>query len=188
VKFRGWFAASILLAGVLPATAIGQGPPVPRPFPGSSSAPPPAAQAAPPAPGPAAQTPIPRPALPTAQSGAPAEAMLGVPGMIGPGLEFLESFDAGKGQRCYLYGTQATFLETITYYKQLLKDGGRELFKSPAMQQFDLGKFQEQTMAYPPSVVVKDYAFGGSEGYLHVVGTKAQRYKTIVQIVPGTVR
>ena len=114
--------------------------------------------------------------------------MLGVPGIIAPGLGFLESFDVGKGQRCYLYGTNATFLETVTYYKQLLKDGGRELFKSPAMQQFDLGKFQEQTMAYPPSVVVKDYAISGSEGYLHVVGTKEQRYKTIVQIVPGTVR
>ena len=88
----------------------------------------------------------------------------------------------------YLYGTSATFLDTVTYYKQLLKDGGRELFKAPAMQQFDLGRFQEQTMVYPPSVVVKDYAFGGSEGYLHVVGTREQRYKTIVQIVPGTAR
>jgi hypothetical protein len=114
--------------------------------------------------------------------------MLGVPGIIVPGAEFLEAFDAGKGQRCFLFGTNASFIVTVAYYKQLLKDGGRELFKLPAMQQFDLGKFQEQTMAYPPSVVVKDYASDGSEGYLHVVGTKEQRYKTIIQIVPGTVR
>jgi hypothetical protein len=99
---------------------------------------------------------------------------------------FLEAFDAGKGQRCYLYGTRAPFLDTLAYYKQLLKDSGRELFKSPPMQQFDLGRFQEQTMAYPPSVVVKDYASGGSAGYLHVVGTKERRYQTIVQIVPAT--
>ena len=109
-------------------------------------------------------------------------------GILAPGLEFLESFDASKDQRCYLYGTKAPFLETVAYYKQLLKDGGRELFKAPAMQQFDLGKFQELTMVYPPSVVVKDYAFGGSAGYLHVTGTKEVRYQTIVQIVPVTVR
>ena len=35
---------------------------------------------------------------------------------------------------------------------------GRELSKSPAMQQFDLGKFQDQAMAYQPSAVVKDYS------------------------------
>ena len=52
------------------------------------------------------------------------------------------------------------------------------------MHQFDLGRFQEQTMAYPPSVVVKDYTWNGSEGYLHVSGTTSTRYKTIIQIVP----
>jgi len=39
-------------------------------------------------------------------------------------------------------------------------------------------------MAYPPSVVVKDYTWNGSTGYLHVVGTTGTRYKTIIQIVP----
>ena len=52
------------------------------------------------------------------------------------------------------------------------------------MQQFDLGKFQDQTMAYPPSVVVKDYAFGTTEGYLQVDGTRQRRFKTMIQIVP----
>ena len=32
----------------------------------------------------------------------------------------------------------------------------------------DLGRFQEDTMAYPPSVVVKDYTWNGQAGYLHV--------------------
>ena len=108
-----------------------------------------------------------------------------MPGVIYPTAEFLESFDIGRGQRCYLFGTNAAFAETVAYYKQTLKDGGRELFKSPtATQQFDLARFQEQTMAYPPSVVVKDYASAG-DGYLHVDGTKEKRFKTIIQIVPA---
>jgi hypothetical protein len=127
-----------------------------------------------------------RPALPAEQSGAPTDAMFGVPGLIYPTSEYLESFDVGRGQRAYLFGTNAAFAEMVAYYKQVLKDGGRELFKAPAMQQFDLGKFQEQTMAYPPSVVVKDYGTGG--GYLHVDGTKEKRFKTVIQIVPATAR
>ena len=54
------------------------------------------------------------------------------------------------------------------------------------MHQFDLGRFQEQTMAYPPSVVVKDYLWNGSAGYLHVDGTTSRRFPTIIQIVPAT--
>ena len=38
--------------------------------------------------------------------------------------------------------------------------------KLPAMQQFDLGRFDEDAMAYPPSVVVKDYTWNNSPGYL----------------------
>jgi hypothetical protein len=113
--------------------------------------------------------------------------MLGVPGVIYPTADFLTSFEIGRGQRCYLFGTNASFAEMVAYYRQVLKDGGRELFKTPAMQQFDLGKFQDQTMSYPPSVVVKDYASGSNgatDGYLQVDGTRQRRFKTIVQIVP----
>lgn len=120
---------------------------------------------------------------PSGQPGAPTDASLGVPGVIYPPAEYLESFDLGRNQRCYLFGTNAAYLEVVTYYKQALKDGGRELFKAPAMQQYDLGKFQEQTMSAQPSVVVKDFAFTG-DGYLHVDGTKAKRFKTLIQIVP----
>ena len=119
-------------------------------------------------------------------SRAPTEAVLGVPGVIFPSSEFLETFDIGRGQRCYLYGANAGYLEILAYYKQVLKDGGRELFRAPAMQQFDLGRFQEQTMTYPPSVVVKDYTFGNGDGYLQVEGTKQKRFKTVIQIVPMT--
>ena len=55
--------------------------------------------------------------------------------------------------------------------------------KLPAMQQFDLGRFDEDAMAYPPSVVVKDYTWNNSPGYLAVSGTTEKRFKTIIQIV-----
>jgi hypothetical protein len=176
-------AALVGAALLVPVSAQQTQPvPVPKPFPGPSqpSAPPPTTTTPPPAP----QTPVVRPAPPTQQSGAPTDQMLGAPGVIFPQSEYLESFDLDRGQRCYLFGTNSGYSEVLAYYKQALKDGGRELFKSPAMQQFDIGKYQEQTMAYPPSVVVKDYGSSGS-GYLHVVGVNEKHFKTIIQIVPA---
>ena len=90
------------------------------------------------------------------------------------------------GQRYYIYGSNASYADVVTYYRNLLKNGGRELYKTPPMQQWDLGRFQEDAMAYPPSVVVKDYTWNGSAGYLQISGTTEKRYKTIIQIVPAT--
>ena len=40
-------------------------------------------------------------------------------------------------------------------------------------------------MAFPPSVTVKDYTWGGSAGYLNPKrGKQPARFKTIIQIVP----
>jgi hypothetical protein len=51
---------------------------------------------------------------------------------------------------------------------------------------FDVGRFREETMAFPPGVSVKDYTWGGSNGYLvPAAGGKAQRFRTIIQIVPA---
>ena len=120
-------------------------------------------------------------------AGAPTEATLGV--KLFPGLEYLESFDAGRGQRLFLFGTNATFAEVVAFYKAQLH-GGTELFKEPAMLQFDLpgAKFQKELMAYPPSVVVKDYTWLGvtgdlKPGYVAVNGTTEKRFYTVVQIV-----
>jgi hypothetical protein len=52
------------------------------------------------------------------------------------------------------------------------------------MRQFELGRFRDDRMAYPPSIVVKDYSWNASPGYLHVAGTSEVRYKTIIQVVP----
>jgi hypothetical protein len=118
----------------------------------------------------------------------PTEAELGVP--IHPAADFLDSYDAGKGQRYYLFGTNALYADIVAYYKNKLKDSGREIFKAPATQEFDLGKFRDDTMAFPPSVTIKDYTWtmdgGSSAGYLFVTGTTEKRYRTIIQIVPVT--
>ena len=159
--------------------------PKPQPFPGSSSAPPPAKSPTSPA-----QTPRPTPSTAPAQTNAPSNAQsagtLGAP--IYPGATPLETIDVGNGQKIYLFGTNAPYADIVTYYRNILKSSGRELFKAPAMQQFDIGKFQEDTMSFQPSVVVKDYTWNNQEGYLVIDGTKEQRFKTVIQIVPPTVR
>jgi hypothetical protein len=41
-------------------------------------------------------------------------------------------------------------------------------------------------MAFPPSVTVKDYTWGGGAGYLNPKpGGKPSRFPTIIQIVPN---
>ena len=45
--------------------------------------------------------------------------------------------------------------------------------------EFDIGRFREETMAFPPSVTVKDYTWGGSAGYLNPKrGAQPQRFPT----------
>ena len=114
----------------------------------------------------------------------PTEAFLGVPSF--PGSEFVGSFDAGKGQRYYLFGSNTGFPEIVNYYKNALKQKGELIYEEPAIHEFDIGKYKEETMAFPPSVTVKDYNWGGSAGYLNPKrGKQPARFKTIIQIVPA---
>lgn len=187
-----------LLAAALPSAAQTQQTqiPVPRPFPQPSQPSQPPATSAPPArtPPPTAvrpdQPPPPPPALDSSSpSVRPTDQQLGV--TVYPAAEFIDSYDAGHGQRIYLFGTNAAYTEIVTYYRNMLRDGGHELFKTPtAMQEFDLGRFREDTMSFPPSVVVKDYSYTAdgarSDGYLAVDGAREKHFKTVIQIVPGT--
>ncbi len=151
--------------------------PVPQPFPRPRELPrevPPATPEPPPAP---AQTRLSTPPE------APTQAALGMP--IYPGAVFLTSYDAGRSQRYYLFGTNETFDEIVNYYKIVLDTRGDLVFESPATHMFEVGRFREQTMAFPPGVTVKDYTWNGSEGYLNPhVGVGPARFRTVVQIVP----
>lgn len=157
--------------------------PVPRPFPSPGASQP--AQPPPPAPKPA--TPAqPPPATRTPQA-TPSESTLGVP--VYPGAQFLASYDAGRGQRYYLFGSAAPFADLVAYYRNVLKQKGDLVFDVPATHEFDVGKFREETMAFPPGVTVKDFQSAVSEGYPNPKpGGQPPRFRTIIQIVPATER
>jgi hypothetical protein len=153
---------------------------VPQPFP-KPGQPPTTTQAPPAAPAP---PPVRVTQAPLPDASQPAEGSLGVP--IHESASYLTSYDAGRGQRYYLYGTNATFAEVVQYYKTVLKQKGELVFEAPPIHQFDIGRFREETMAFPPSVTVKDYTWGGSAGYMNPKrGAQPARFATIIQVVPN---
>ncbi len=101
-----------------------------------------------------------------------------------PDAEFLDSYDAGRGQRYFVYGVNATFDTVAAYYKQALKNGGKEIYPAPRMVIFELASFKDDRMAYPPSVVIKDYSTTAPAGYLFVRGSAEKRFQTVIQVVP----
>jgi hypothetical protein len=122
-------------------------------------------------------------AAPRPDPDAPTEASLGMP--VYPSAEFLGSYDAGRGQRYYLFGTNASFTQIVDYYKNVLKQKGELVYNEPPIHMFEVGRFREETMAFPPGVTVKDYTWAGSLGYLNPKrGAEPARFKTVIQIVP----
>src|SRR5262245_5193467 len=103
-------AIALLCAAVLSQ----QAPPVPQPFPRPGGAQPtrPAAPA----------QPAPTPPAASVASDTPGEAILGAP--IYPGAQYLTSYDAGRGQRFYIFGSTASFLDLVAYYRTTLKQKG----------------------------------------------------------------
>jgi hypothetical protein len=179
------FVSFVTFVPFVPFVSAAQQPPVPQPFPqpaGSSGPARPApqttpGQAAPQAPQPAATAAAAQPA------GAPTEATLGVP--IYPGAQFLASYDAGRGQRFYLFGTTASYADLVAYYRNVLKEKGDEVFDVPATYEFDIGKYREDTMAFPPGVTIKDFQSAVSQGYPNPTpGGQPPRFPSIIQIVP----
>ena len=55
--------------------------------------------------------------------------MVGFP--VFPNAQFLASYDAGKQQRYYWYGTTSTYAEVVKYYQSSLKDRGAQVFIDP---------------------------------------------------------
>jgi hypothetical protein len=162
------------------AGAPSQGKPAPQPFPQPAT--------------PTTASPA-RPAQPTGQpakppgaaaaepAGAPTEAMLGV--TVYPGAQFIASYNAGRNQRYYLFGTGASFGELVTYYRTLLKQRGDLVYEVPATHEFDIGRFDNDTMAFPPGVTIKDFESDVSRGFPNPKpGGEPARFPTIIQIVP----
>jgi hypothetical protein len=160
----------------------------PQPFPRPGTQTPPPAQPAPQQPAP--QQPVPQqptaPATPRVAAvdpNAPTEAALGLP--IFPSAQFIASYDAGRGQRYYLFGATASFTELVTYYRNTLKERGDFVFEEPPTHMFEVGRFRDETMAFPPGVTIKDYTYGGSKGYPNPRRPAGpERFPSIIMIVP----
>jgi hypothetical protein len=162
--------------------ALAQQPPAPQPFPRPGQQP---ARPAPQSPPPSQPQPAAPPSAATPSPGGevPAASTLGVP--IYPGAQFLSSFDAGRGQRYFWFGSTASFVEVVAFYRGALKQKGDLVFDAPATHEFDVGRFREETMAFPPGVTVKDFHSEVSQGYPNPKpGGQPARFPTIIQIVP----
>ena len=95
------------------------------------------------------------------------------------------SYDAGRGQRYYVFGTTSSFADIVNYYRTQLDEKGTLVFKEPPTHMFEIGRFREETMAFPPGVTVKDWTWGGSQGYPNPkLGAQPSRFPTIIMIVP----
>lgn len=181
--------------------ALAQQPSAPQPFPKPGAQQPTTSQPAPApapttAPAPTRPTPAPptqasqpaaaaRPPAAAVQETPPEESQLGV--QLYPGSQFLASYDAGRGQRYFLFGTTASFVDVVTYYKTVLKQRGDLVFDAPATHQFDIGRFREETMAFPPSVTIKEFQSQISQGYPNPrPNGQPARFPTVIQIVPVT--
>jgi hypothetical protein len=172
-----------MFVSLLLVAALAQQPPAPQPFPRTGSQQP--ARPAPPPSQPSAPPPGPAPAkAPPAQESGPGESQLGV--QIYPGAQFLASYDAGRGQRYFLFGTTGSFMDVVTFYRNVLKQRGELIFDAPATHQFDIGRFREETMAFPPSVTVKEFQSQVSQGYPNPrPNAEPARFPTVIQIVPA---
>jgi hypothetical protein len=155
----------------------------PQPFPRPATTPPPAPRPAPPAPD---ATPAAAPQSPV-DLNAPTAASLGV--AIYPAAQFIASYDAGVGQRYFIFGASASFAEVVAYYRTQLDERGDLVFKDPPTHMFTggpLARFREETMVFPPSVTVKDWTSGGSQGYPNPkLRGEPARFPTIIMIVPS---
>ena len=163
---------------LVPVMAAAQQSPAPFPRPGQQPSRPPAPSPAPTTP----NAPAAAPPEPGSSKGDPGD--LGVP--IYPGAQFITSYDAGRGQRYYLYGTESDFAQIVGWYRTTLKQKGELVFEEPPVHMFDIGRYKEETMAFTPSVTVKDYTWAGSAGYINPKpGATPPRFKTIIQVVPN---
>jgi hypothetical protein len=175
----------LLTAILLAASAVTLTAQTPQPFPKPAT---PAGAKPPVAPEPGAKPPAapapsaPAPTTAAAAPGAPTEAMVGAP--IYPNAIYLTSYDAGRGQRFYIFGVSNAFADMVMYYRSVLKDNGEKLFDSPPTHAFETGRFREDAMAFPPSVTIKDYTFGGSPGYPNPkAGVQPAHFPTVLQFV-----
>ena len=178
----------VLLAAAFVVTCVTTGrAQTPQPFPRTGGAPQPRTAPSTPLPAsPAPAAPAPQAPAGPVDPNAPTAGTLGV--AVYPTAQFIASYDAGRGQRYYLFGTTATFAELVGYYRTQTGEKGDLVFKDPPTHMFTGGtlpRYREETMAFPPSVTVKDWTSDGSPGYPNPkIGAQPQRFPSVIMIVP----
>jgi hypothetical protein len=178
---------ALVAAGLVAGPAVGQ---TPQPFPRPGVAPQPAPPPRPSAPAPQTPSAPPAPSAAVAQTpeaprdpNAPDPVAVYFP--VYPAAQFIASYDAGRGQRYYIYGTTTPYAELVTYYRTQLREKGDQVFQEPPTYTFSIGRFREETMAFPPGVTLKDWTWGGSQGYPNPKpGATPARFPSIIMIVP----
>jgi hypothetical protein len=185
--------SSLCIVATLFAAGDGLGQtPQPFPRPGDSgqqqrpAAPAQPQRPAPAAPAPAAPSAVAAKPQPAADPNLPSAVTTYFP--VYPSAQMIGSYDAGRGQRYYLFGTTSPFNDIVTYYRTQLDEKGTLVFREPPTHMFEVGRFREETMAFPPGVTVKDWTWGGSQGYPNPkLGAQPTRFPTIIMIVPPPV-
>lgn len=110
--------------------------------------------------------------------------MLGFP--IYPTAQYIASYDAGRAQRYYIFGAPASYADLVAYYRTVLKERGNQVFEAPLTYMFEVGRFRDETMAFPPGVTIKDWTSGGTSGYPNPrPNGQPARFPTIIMIVPA---
>ncbi len=108
-----------------------------------------------------------------------------LPVALYPTAQLLASYDAGRGQRYYVYGATASFADLVAYYRTQTRERGTLVFEDPPTHMFEVGRFREDSMSFPPSVTIKDWTFGGSRGYPNPKpGGQPARFPTVIMVVP----
>ena len=130
------------------------------------------------------RAPAPAPAAPV-DPGAPTEATLGFP--IYPTAQFIASYDAGRGAALlHLRRDGAVRRPRRSTTGRQLKERGNQVFEEPPTHMFEVGRFRDETMAFPPGVTIKDWTWGGSSGYPNPKPSgQPARFPTIIMIVPA---
>ena len=96
--------------------------------------------------------------------------------------------DLSLMKRFYLFGATASFAELVGYYRTQTGERGDLVFKEPPTHMFTggtLARYRDETMAFPPSVTIKDWTTGGSAGYPNPkTGAQPSHFPTVIMIVP----
>ena len=97
--------------------------------------------------------------------------------------DFLSLTTVERGVLAGLVERERALRRGATLVRQ--NERGTDLFESPPTHQFEVGRYREETMAFPPSVTVKDFTWGGSAGYPNAKpGAQPTHFPTVLQIVP----